>query len=205
MAMQGMSGLDVAEQIRARQPWLPVVIITGYGSGAAQARAKAAGVSEFLHKPLSPEQLAGTADRVLRAKDSVTTVQPEAAAAAKVSPPPDVVSPASRLKNVALFLLAPFVGLGYILAFPVVGLGMLAWMAIQAQKKKSEASAGLQPTAPVKSSVLKTIGLMLAVPFIGLAFVIAGPIVGLGMLAWFGFHAWGKLGAKALAASQDIK
>jgi len=32
--MPGMSGLDVAEHVRAHQPWLPVVIITGYGSQA---------------------------------------------------------------------------------------------------------------------------------------------------------------------------
>jgi hypothetical protein len=41
--------------------------------------------------------------------------------------------------------------------------------------------------------------MLLAAPFIGLAYVIVGPIVGLGMLLWFGFQAWGKLGAKALA------
>jgi hypothetical protein len=40
---------------------------------------------------------------------------------------------------------------------------------------------------------------MLAAPFIGLAFFILGPLVGLGMLLWFGFQAWGKFGAKVLA------
>src|SRR5437868_3329366 len=52
--MPGMSGLEVAERVRAAQPWTPVVIITGYGSKASEERAKAAGVSEFLRKPLSP-------------------------------------------------------------------------------------------------------------------------------------------------------
>src|ERR1017187_10845725 len=47
--MPGMSGLEVAEQVKARRPWTPVVIITGYGTDAAQARAKAAGVSSFVH------------------------------------------------------------------------------------------------------------------------------------------------------------
>ena len=40
--MPGMSGLEVAEQVKARRPWTPVVIITGYGTDAAEARAKAA-------------------------------------------------------------------------------------------------------------------------------------------------------------------
>ena len=42
-----------------------MVIITGYGTEAAEARAKAAGVSGFLHKPLSPEMIEGSARDVL--------------------------------------------------------------------------------------------------------------------------------------------
>lgn len=34
-------------------------------------------------------------------------------------------------RNVALFLLAPFVGLAYAVAFPFVGLGMLAWAVLE--------------------------------------------------------------------------
>src|SRR5271169_2341994 len=46
--MPGMNGLEVAERVKASQPWLPVVIITGYGTEANEARAEAAGVSGFL-------------------------------------------------------------------------------------------------------------------------------------------------------------
>jgi len=65
--MPGMSGLEVAENVKARRPWTPVVIITGYGTDAAEARAKAAGVSSFLHKPLSPEMIEDSARDVLAA------------------------------------------------------------------------------------------------------------------------------------------
>src|ERR1019366_9375251 len=44
--LRGMSGLEVTEEIHARQPGLPVVIITGDGSAASQERAAAAGVAE---------------------------------------------------------------------------------------------------------------------------------------------------------------
>ena len=113
-------------------------------------------------------------------------------------------SVARTVKNIALFLAAPFVGLAYILTFPIVGLGMLAWMGIQAQKKKSEEAAKLHP-GPVTSSIAKSTAIFLAAPFIGLAYVIVGPIIGLGMLAWFGFQAWGKQGAKALSGGTDTK
>lgn len=199
--MPGMSGLEMAEQVKARRPWLPVVIVTGYGSPDNEARAEAAGVSGFLRKPLSPEMIEGSAQKAFSEKDA--TAQSASAAAPMAVPEPSAEpsapNPALRfIKNVALFLAAPFVGLAYILAFPIVGLGMLAWTAMQAQKKKSEAAAMLQ-TAPAKPSALKTVAMIIAAPFIGLAYVIVGPIVGLGLLLWFGFRAWGKLGAKVLA------
>lgn len=206
--MPGMSGLEMAEQVKERRPWLPVVIVTGYGSPDNEARAEAAGVSGFLRKPLSPEMIEGSAQKAFSEKDA--TAQ-SANVAARMAWPETTAEPSAPnqtarfIKNVALFLAAPFVGLAYILAFPIVGLGMLAWTAIQAQKKKAEAAATLQPVAPAKPSALKTIALMFAAPFIGLAFVVVGPIVGLGLLLWFGFQAWGKLGAKALADRSEIK
>ena len=55
--MPGMSGIEVAEQMQAKRPWTPVLIITGYGSAEHEARAEAAGVRGFLRKPLSPEMI----------------------------------------------------------------------------------------------------------------------------------------------------
>jgi hypothetical protein len=40
-------------------------------------------------------------------------------------------------RNVALFLLAPFIGLAYALAFPVVGLAALAWFALRAARERN--------------------------------------------------------------------
>jgi hypothetical protein len=76
-----------------------------------------------------------------------------------------------RVRNVALFFAAPFIGLAYMLAFPLVGFAMLAWIAGK---------------AAMKSEKLRPIALALAAPFIALAFVTVGPIVGLGALAWTG-------------------
>ncbi len=206
--MPGMSGLDMAEQLKQRRPWLPVVIVTGYGSPDNEARAEAAGVSGFLRKPLSPEMIEGSAEKAVSERDA--SAQAASAVAAPAVLPPAAIPAQSEaqgvarvIKNVALFLAAPFVGLAYILAFPIVGLGMLAWMAIQAQKKKSDEAAKQQP-APTQSSALKSTAMFLAAPFIGLVYIIVGPIVGLGMLLWFGFQAWGKLG-KALADRSETK
>jgi len=164
-------------------------------------------VSESNVSELEITEAEGKVRIVKGAPANYQTLAPQVLPAAQPA-----AAPASRaagvvrfLKNVGLFFAAPFVGLAYILAFPLVGLGMLAWMAIQAQKKKSEEAAKLQPAAPAKPSVLKTVAMVLGAPFIGLAYVIVGPIVGLGMLLWFGFQAWGKMGAKALAERSETK
>jgi Ni/Fe-hydrogenase subunit HybB-like protein len=83
--MPGMSGLEVAETIKAQRPWTPVVIITGYGSDAAEARAKAAGVASFLRKPLSPEMIEGSVRDVLAAP--AARADPVIAAATAEAPP----------------------------------------------------------------------------------------------------------------------
>ena len=38
--------------------------------------------------------------------------------------------------RIALFLAAPLIGLGYVVAFPFVGLGMLAWYGARAVAKR---------------------------------------------------------------------
>src|SRR5471032_1250121 len=106
--MPGMSGLEVAERVKARRPWTPVVIITGYGTEAAEARAKAAGVSGFVHKPLSPEMIEDSA-RVALAMPAVAAnvvVLPVAGEA----PRAEAAGIGRVLKNIALFFAAPFIG-----------------------------------------------------------------------------------------------
>ena len=80
----------------------------------------------------------------------------------------------SHLRNIALFLAAPFFGLAYIMAFPLVGLGMIAWLA----GKKLLANKTARP-----------IVLAIAAPFATIAFVTVAPVVGLGALAWVGARA----------------
>jgi hypothetical protein len=81
---------------------------------------------------------------------------------------------AKRAKNVALFLVAPFIGLAYLLAFPVVGFGMLAWIAAKAVMKNEKA---------------RPVAMVIAAPAIAFVFVTVGPIVALGGLASMGVKA----------------
>ena len=44
-----------------------MVIITGFGTTENESRAKAAGVSDFMRKPLSPEMIEASAAKALSA------------------------------------------------------------------------------------------------------------------------------------------
>jgi CheY-like chemotaxis protein len=166
--MPGMSGIEFAEHLKVERPWTPVVIVTGYGTTANRERAKAAGVSSFLQKPLSPEMIEDSMMKALL--DGVPEVLPGVVEA--VTPEP--VEQESHLKKVALFAAAPFIGLLYAVLLPFVGLGALAFLGIKAMKKNA--------------TILK-IATVIVAPFIGLAFIVTLPFVGTAMLAWFGAQA----------------
>ncbi|MFI4940057.1 MAG: response regulator [Burkholderiales bacterium] len=185
--MPGMSGIEVAERVKASQPWLPVVIVTGYGSGANVTRAEAAGVSGFLNKPLSPEMIEESAESALCGPVVARAIPKSiprilAVAPAEVNAPAEEV-PAIKeakgvfetVKNIVLFFASPFIGLAYLFAMPFVGGAALVWLAGKTLVKKVPA--------------VKTIGLLCAAPFIGLAYFLALPFAGMGMLAWYGTKA----------------
>lgn len=79
-----------------------------------------------------------------------------------------------QLLNVALFLLAPFIGLVYAMALPFVGIGMFLVVGAKAFAKTAA------------FPVMKRVALFIAAPFIGLAYAMAFPFLGLGMMAWVG-------------------
>jgi CheY-like chemotaxis protein len=134
LRMPGMSGLEVAERVRTRQPWIPVVIVTGYGSDKSEERARAAGVSDFLHKPLSPDVIEQTAARALAQGVPKAIAQPAGQAAVVPETEPQSAEKPHLIRNMALFLSAPFIGLLYAVLLPFVGVGMLAYAALKKDK-----------------------------------------------------------------------
>ncbi len=179
--MPGVSGLEVAETVKARRPWTPVVIITGYGTDAAEARAKAAGVARFLHKPLSPEMIEGSARDVLASPVAAVAV---AVAAARTEATPAEAAPAEAgsaeagsvaiaIKNIALFFAAPFIGLAYIVMLPFYGLGVLAYLA-----------AGIATRNKTVRTVARHSTMAAVAPMLGLAGIVLFPFIGLALLLW---------------------
>ena len=127
--MPGMDGIEVTQRIKASRPWLPVVIVTGYGSEENESQAWRAGISEFLRKPLSPEMIETSANLAFT---SVALPAPASEDTLVPVPPKARRGVLGFLKNVGLFLAAPFIGLAYVALFPFIGLAMLGFIAYEA-------------------------------------------------------------------------
>ena len=229
--MPGMDGVALAERVRAQRPWLPVVIITGYGSADNEQRARSAGVAAFVRKPLTPESIESSASYAMaQAVTPISMPAPLTAAETLSAPLFDeadkamttapglgyalgwacapliglafaVLGPPLALlamlgvgakafwgsalrrklprmvRNLALFLAAPLIGLVYAVALPLVGMGALAWTAW----KSVEASS---PRAARVLHVVRNVALLLVAPFIGLAYAVFLPFVGMIALLW---------------------
>lgn len=125
--MPGMDGLEVAARIKASRPWLPVVIVTGYGTDANEAKAKEIGVNAFLRKPLSPDTIdTSMAEALLPLQTAVAPAMEPAEAAPAVVEHAWIGRVGRHARNVGLFFAAPFIGLAYAIAFPFIGLALLA-------------------------------------------------------------------------------
>ena len=144
--MPGMDGLEVTERIKARCPWTPVVVITGYGTEANEAKASVLGASGFVRKPLTPEMIESV---TLKAMNDADVSEKVAESAKEVSgseleveaeslSTTVVHGKAGRIaKNVGLFFAAPFIALAYVIALPFVGMYMFAKLGREAFVKKS--------------------------------------------------------------------
>jgi CheY-like chemotaxis protein len=66
LGMPGMNGWEVADRLRARDPRLPIIFITGWGMQEEdQARCRGLGVAALLFKPVRPAELHAAVEEVL--------------------------------------------------------------------------------------------------------------------------------------------
>ena len=185
--MPGMDGVELTERVKASRPWTPVVIITGYGTTANEQRAKAAGVSDFMRKPLSPEMIEESATHALHQTAPASVVPQQAVAIETIQP--ELIEKQNPYKRVAMLLASPFIGLAYAVLLPLIGMAMLLWTAGQALMTI--------PSARKMLMRVKDIALFVAAPFIGLIYAVMLPVVGITMLASLGVKAWMTRPSKA--------
>lgn len=64
LKMPGLSGIPFMEKVKARHPWIPVIIVTAFGSIEKAVEAMKRGADDFIVKPLSQEQLEVALSRI---------------------------------------------------------------------------------------------------------------------------------------------
>jgi FixJ family two-component response regulator len=68
--LQGMSGLELYEELRARGSDLPVIFITGFDSPETREEAKKAGPAGYFRKPIDDQALLDSIEWVLAKQSS---------------------------------------------------------------------------------------------------------------------------------------
>lgn len=63
--MPGMTGLDLAQEIRRIRPETPIILCSGYSEGLSRERMEETGIKAFMMKPLRVHEIAETVSRVL--------------------------------------------------------------------------------------------------------------------------------------------
>ena len=93
------------------------------------------------------------------------------------------------VKTVGMFLAAPFIGLAFVIALPLIGIYQLAKLAYEACAKRVPATDGKLKKA---MTLVKNVGLFFAAPLIALGYVIVLPFAGLFMLSRLAMEAHRK-------------
>jgi len=68
IAMPGMSGLDLQQELKRRGQLIPIIFITGQKDEGIQKQALGQGAAEFLYKPFSDTALLDAVHAAIRVK-----------------------------------------------------------------------------------------------------------------------------------------
>ena len=161
--MPVMDGLELLAWVRQEQPETQFILLTGYGNEEVERMARELGVYEYLNKPISPEALAA----IVTAAASLTEDAPAGSGttAAVEAPAEAAEAPAAELEEVE----------------PEA----VELEAVEPEAVESDA------TEHRLTRTLKTAGSLVAAPVLGLAFVIALPLIGFFAFAWLvGQRVW---------------
>lgn len=185
VVLRGMSGAEMAAEIGANHPGLPVYLM---GEAAASA-----GVAGIIQLPVSAAKIAEIAGQIK---------QPLAAADATQARADAGPGSSSRLRDIVLFLLGPLIAFGYIVLFPVIGLGMIIYSAVGAKPAVDESLQARSARIP-KPSLFKAVGMLLAVGISGVFYGLVAPAMGIVLVVWFSLEAWRRAGARAVGSERS--
>jgi len=84
LKMPDLDGMDIVKSVKENRPGTPIIIITAYGTIPSAIEATKLGVSEYVQKPFSPDQLLAAVRKVLGPPDDVSRGKNDAKTVRKV-------------------------------------------------------------------------------------------------------------------------
>ena len=72
LKMPGMDGLTVLQQIRTRDPKMPVIVLTGAGTAETELKVRALGATDYVEKEFSLHRLGDSLKRLLVPSNPLT-------------------------------------------------------------------------------------------------------------------------------------
>ncbi len=72
--MPQKDGIELLCEVKEQMPWVPVLVVTGYGDVPMAVRALKAGAADFVEKPLDRDAFLGTIRAVLTRNASATAL-----------------------------------------------------------------------------------------------------------------------------------
>lgn len=78
LKMPDLDGMELVRALRHKRPQTAVVVITGYGTVRSAVEATRLGVSDYIEKPFTPEQIVAAVDQALPSEESQPELRIEA-------------------------------------------------------------------------------------------------------------------------------
>jgi CheY-like chemotaxis protein len=141
LKMPAIDGIELLQWIHDEQPDTRFILLTGFGNETVEQKVRELGAYEYLNKPISPDTLAAvvTAASILKLMPEPTKPAVEAGVEAPTlaeaieAPAVAAEEPEKRSRLWALvevpggLILAPLLGLAFVIALPFIGFGALFW------------------------------------------------------------------------------
>ncbi len=141
LRMPGVDGIQLLEWLHDEQPETRFILLTGYGNDEVEQKVRELGAFDYLNKPISPDTLAAVVTAATHLKLMRTDPTPETPrleTVAVVAEPEPVLAEAVEvvqksawrrsLEIVTGLVVAPLLGLAFVVFLPVIGFGALFWM-----------------------------------------------------------------------------
>jgi two-component system, LuxR family, response regulator FixJ len=72
--MPGMDGMDLLRQVKDQSPWIPVLLVTGYGDVPLAVQALKTGAADLVQKPLDREAFLQVVERLIEQNARATAI-----------------------------------------------------------------------------------------------------------------------------------